>query len=179
MGGGLDLLRDRGLDPRAASSTRSAAAATAPQLQRRRPEARRRAWEQRVERNPRDAAGWAALTTVPLPDRPTARATTRRRRQYTDKGPASPLGQAASAWDRYLALEPAQGRIPTLAQPDGAGLRPRPGCSATTQATAAQEVVIDAEKSHAGGALRTALDLRPRRRADPQGDARPRTRRSP
>ncbi len=101
------------------------------------------ALEQRVERNPRDAAGWAALTTVHF-QIANSEGYDQATQQYTDKG-RERLGQAASAWDRYLALNPPK-VDPNVARQMVQAYGPT-GLQRYDKATAAQEVVIDAEKS--------------------------------
>jgi tetratricopeptide (TPR) repeat protein len=101
------------------------------------------ALEKRVERNPSDAAGWAALTTVHF-QIANSEGYDQTTQQYTDKG-RQRLAQAASDWERYLALNPPN-VDPNVARQMVQAYGPT-GLQKYDQATAAQEVVIDAQKS--------------------------------
>jgi hypothetical protein len=101
------------------------------------------ALEKRVQTNPRDAAGWAALATVQF-QIANSEGYDQTTQQYSDKG-RERLGEAASAWERYLALNPPNVDA-NVARQMVQAYGPT-GLQRYDKATAAQEVVIDAQKS--------------------------------
>lgn len=112
------------------------------------------ALEKRVERNPNDAAGWAALASTRFSiaqsegyDQATG--------AFTDKGKQD-LGKAATAWERYLALNPPKVDT-TVAQQMVTAYGPA-GLQRYDQATAAMEAVIGARAS-APAALYAQLSI--------------------
>jgi|tagenome__1003787_1003787.scaffolds.fasta_scaffold20757364_1 hypothetical protein len=101
------------------------------------------ALEKRVQTNPRDAAGWSTLATVQF-QIANSEGYDQTTQQYSDKG-RERLAEAATAWERYLALNPPKVDA-NVARQMVQAYGPT-GLQRYDKATAAQEVVIDAQAS--------------------------------
>jgi tetratricopeptide (TPR) repeat protein len=105
-----------------------------------------KAAEKRVRLNPKSEAGWAALARLEYQIAGTGDNYDQNQNTFTAKGRAE-LAKAATAWKRYLALNPKK-PDPNLATimaralgPDGLGRLP--------DAVEAQEIVVDSQKPNA------------------------------
>ena len=112
--------------------------------------------EKRTAANPRDAAAWAELTRVRVQTASSGENYDQTTQTFTDKGKAE-LRRAASAWQRYLALDPAKPDANVANQmvraygPDGLADYP--------EAVRAMELVIEARGDQATPALYAQLSI--------------------
>lgn len=112
--------------------------------------------EKRTSANPRDAAAWAELTRVRVQTAGSGENYDQTTQTFTDKGKAE-LRRAASAWQRYLALEPKKPDANVANQmvraygPDGLANYP--------EAVRAMEFVIEARGEQATPALYAQLSI--------------------
>lgn len=112
--------------------------------------------EKRTSANPRDAAAWAELTRVRVQTAGSGENYDQTTQTFTDKGKAE-LRRAASAWQRYLALEPKKPDANVANQmvraygPDGLANYP--------EAVRAMELVIEARGEQATPALYAQLSI--------------------
>ena len=112
--------------------------------------------EKRTAANPRDAVAWAELTRVRVQTASTGENYNQATQTFTDKGKAELL-RAASAWQRYLALDPPKPDANVANQmvraygPDGLADYP--------EAVRAMELVIEGRGDQATPALYAQLAI--------------------
>jgi cytochrome c-type biogenesis protein CcmH/NrfG len=105
-----------------------------------------KAAERRVRVNPKDEAGWALLAKLRYQQAGAGGNYDQARQTFTSKGQAE-LARAATAWKRYLALEPKK-PDPDLATIMARALGPD-GLGKLEDAVAAQEIVVESQPPNA------------------------------